>query len=121
MQAHQQIVDKAVRLIEAATDLATLDQVRIDYLGKKGQLTQLLKQLGKLPAQDRPSAGQAINQAKQLLQQTIAKRKEALQQQMLDAQLLSEKIDVTLPPRGQRSGGLHPVTQTFADIQQLFM
>ncbi|VAW75570.1 Phenylalanyl-tRNA synthetase alpha chain, partial [hydrothermal vent metagenome] len=106
--------------IGAASDLKTLDEIRVQYLGKKGQLTEQLKQLGKLPAEDRPQAGQAINIAKKQVQQAIETRKQVLQNAALAEALASERIDVTLPGRGHGTGGLHPVTRTLQRIEQLF-
>lgn len=114
------LVDEATGLIAGAEKLAALDEVRVRYLGKSGLLTAQLKQLGKLPAEQRPLAGQAINQAKQALQGLIEQRKRALEQQALAARLSSERIDVTLPGRGMGQGGLHPVTRTLERIEELF-
>jgi phenylalanyl-tRNA synthetase alpha chain len=106
--------------VNAAADLRALDDIRVRYLGKKGLLTEQLKQLGKLPAEQRPQAGQAINVAKRQVQEAIEARKADLRQAALAAQLASERVDVTLPGRGQRSGGLHPVTRTLQLIEHLF-
>jgi phenylalanyl-tRNA synthetase alpha chain len=114
------LADKAQQAIEAAQDLAALDQVRVGYLGKNGQLTALLKQLGKLPPEQRPQAGQAINKVKQALQQAIEARKAALEGEQLNARLASETVDVTLPGRGLSRGGLHPVTRTLDRIEHIF-
>ncbi|WP_029132685.1 phenylalanine--tRNA ligase subunit alpha [Sedimenticola selenatireducens] len=114
------LVDEATGLIAGAEKLAALDEVRVRYLGKSGLLTAQLKQLGKLPAEERPLAGQAINRAKQALQGLIEQRKSALEQQALAARLSSERIDVTLPGRGMGQGGLHPVTRTLERIEELF-
>jgi phenylalanyl-tRNA synthetase alpha chain len=103
-----------------ASDTAVLDDVRVRYLGKKGLLTQQLKQLGTLPAEERPAAGQEINRIKQQTQQAIEARGSILDSAALDAQLAGEKIDVSLPGRGQAHGGLHPVTLTMRRIEQLF-
>jgi len=103
-----------------ASDTAALDDVRVRYLGKKGLLTQQLKQLGTLPAEERPAAGQEINRIKQQAQQAIEARGNTLASAALDAQLAGEKIDVSLPGRGQTHGGLHPVTLTMRRIEQLF-
>ena len=115
-----QTVTEALTAIQAASDLAGLDQIRIDYLGRKGRVTQRLKQLGQLPEAERPAAGQAINQAKQQLQQAIGDRKAELERQKLEASLQSEKIDITLPARGQSTGSLHLITQTMNEIVDLF-
>ncbi len=106
--------------VAEAQDAKALDQVRVQYLGKKGELTQLLKGLGKLSAEERPAAGAAINEAKQALQQDINARKDALSAAELNTKLAAETIDVTLPGRGQQSGGLHPVTRTMERIEGFF-
>jgi len=116
----QALTAKAQSEIEAADNLDALDQIRVSYLGKKGELTSLLKTLGSLPAEQRKSAGQDINRAKQDVQQAIEARKSALQAAALEAKLASERIDVTLPGRGQSLGGLHPVTRTMERIDELF-
>lgn len=110
----------ALAAIASASDLAALDQVRVQYLGKSGELTALLKQLGKLPPAERPAAGQAINQAKVAVQQSIDARKTSLEEAALEARLAAERIDVTLPGRGARPGGLHPVTRALRRIERLF-
>ncbi|WP_020503351.1 phenylalanine--tRNA ligase subunit alpha [Lamprocystis purpurea] len=110
----------ALAAIDDAADLAQLDQVRVRFLGKSGELTALLKQLGTLPKEERPAAGQWINQAKDALQQALDARKVVLDQAALMARLGAECIDVTLPGRGQQSGGLHPVTRTLRRIERLF-
>jgi phenylalanyl-tRNA synthetase alpha chain len=114
------LVDEATGLIAAAEKLVVLDEVRVRFLGKQGLLTAQLKQLGKLPAAERPLAGQAINKAKQRLQGLIEQRKSTLEQQELASRLGSERIDVTLPGRGRGQGGLHPVTRTLQRIDELF-
>ncbi len=116
----QALTAKAQSDIEAADNLDALDQIRVGYLGKKGELTSLLKTLGTLPAEERKSAGQDINRAKQDVQQALEARKASLQAAALQAKLASERVDVTLPGRGQSTGGLHPVTRTMQRIEELF-
>jgi len=116
----EELEKQALDEIAAAIDPAALDGVRVGYLGKKGRLTQQLKQLGALPAAERPAAGQAINRIKERVQQALEVRRDALQSSQLDARLASERVDVTLPGRGQPQGGLHPVTITMRRIEQLF-
>jgi phenylalanyl-tRNA synthetase alpha chain len=116
----EEVEKQALDEIAAAADPAALDSVRVGYLGKKGLLTQQLKQLGALPAAERPAAGQAINQVNERVQQALETRRDALQSSQLDARLASERIDVTLPGRGQPQGGLHPVTITMRRIEELF-
>lgn len=112
--------DAALADIAHASDLAQLDQARVRYLGKSGELTVLLKQLGALPKEARPAAGALINQAKEEIQAALEERKASLEQSALTARLAAERIDVTLPGRGQRPGGLHPITRTLRRIERLF-
>ncbi len=117
----KKLVDEAIQSIGVEHDLAGLDQLRVHYLGKKGQLTQQMKSLGTLPAEERPKAGQAINKAKQAVQDALNTRKAALDSAALESALASETVDVTLPGRGEPSGGLHPVTRTRERIEDLFV
>ncbi|MBU3022651.1 phenylalanine--tRNA ligase subunit alpha [Aestuariibacter sp. A3R04] len=114
------IINQAKGQIDAAEDVATLDQVRVEFMGKKGKLTDLLKGLGKLSAEERPAAGQRINQAKQLIQQLISAKGDALKTAELNAKLAEEAVDVTLPGRVELPGNLHPVTRTINRIEQFF-
>ncbi len=116
----QALVREARAQVEQADNLAALDQVRVGYLGKKGRLTEQLKSLGGLPPEERPRAGQAINQAKQELQHLIEGRRQALDRERLNTRLAEERIDVTLPGRGEQPGGLHPVSRTLERIEALF-
>jgi phenylalanyl-tRNA synthetase alpha chain len=97
-----------------------LDQIRVDYLGKKGQLTALLKTLGKLSNEERPAAGAKINEAKQQVQQAIQGKKDTLEQAAINEKLASETIDVTLSGRASGRGRLHPVTKTLQRIEEIF-
>ena len=114
------LVRGAEQAIDEAADLAGLDLIRVQYLGKKGVLTDRLKALGQLAADDRRAAGQAINQAKGAVQAALQARKAVLQAVETDARLSSEAIDVTLPGRGQPIGGLHPITRTIQRIEAFF-
>ncbi len=120
MQALKEITEQALKAVEQAADLPALDQVRVQYLGKKGEITALLKTLGQMEPEARKAMGGAVNQAKQQVQQAIQARREALQQAELNARLENERIDVTLPGRGQHRGGLHPVTRTMERIIEIF-
>ena len=117
----QKLVSEAQSEIAAASDLKSLDDVRVKYLGKKGSITGMMKQLGKLSVEERPKAGQVINVAKQDIQQAIEARKDNLQNEALNAKLSGETIDVTLPGRRNNFGGLHPVTRTMERIEDLFV
>lgn len=120
MSSLDELEQQALQAVAEAGDAAILDDVRVRYLGKKGLLTRQLKQLGALPAEQRPAAGQEINRVKQQVQQAIEMRGEVLQASLLNEQLASETVDVTLPGRGHTQGGLHPVTHTLRRIEQLF-
>ncbi|MFI2810765.1 MULTISPECIES: phenylalanine--tRNA ligase subunit alpha [Microbulbifer] len=121
MQDLQSLTEQALDAVAKAEDLAGLDQVRVDYLGKKGQLTALLKGLGKLSAEERPAAGAKINEAKQQVQEQINARRAALEEAAINAKLAAETIDVTLPGRGEEPGNAHPVTRTLRRIEKLFV
>jgi len=120
MSTLTELIDSAQNTIADAADLSQLDKLRVQFLGKKGSLTAQLKQLGKLPPDQRREAGQAINNAKKIVQDAIESRRVTLQAIELEKKLAAERVDVTLPARGQISGGLHPVTQTLQRIQNLF-
>jgi phenylalanyl-tRNA synthetase alpha chain len=96
--------------IAASADLQALDDLRVRYLGKKGEITAQLKSLGSMEPDQRRSFGQAVNAARDALNQAIGARRQALEAAALEQKLLREKVDVTLPGRGERRGGLHPVT-----------
>lgn len=120
MENLETIVKAAVDAVASAENVQALDQVRVQYLGKSGELTQLLKGLGKLSAEERPKAGAKINEAKVAVQNTLNERRVTLETTELNKKLASEKLDVTLPGRGMPSGGLHPVTQTMMRIESFF-
>lgn len=114
------ILADALKELAVTTELNQLDQVRINYLGKKGLLTLQMKQLGQLEPYQRRHIGQAVNKAKATLQQQLEYHKNAMQQAALEMQLKHESIDVTLPGRGQLIAGLHPVTLTLRRINNIF-
>lgn len=116
----EELLEQAGSQVEAAADLAGLDEVRVGYLGKKGKLTALLKGLSSLPVDEKKAAGQKINEGKRQLQGQIEQRQQQLEVQLLEERLQSESVDVTLPGRGIASGGLHPVTRTIQRISALF-
>ncbi|WP_207063774.1 phenylalanine--tRNA ligase subunit alpha [Motiliproteus sp. SC1-56] len=120
MENLDRLLAQGKEAVENANDIKALEAVRVQFLGKKGEMTQLLKGLGKLSAEERPQAGAAINEAKQALQEEINARRERLANAALEAKLAAERIDVTLPGRGQTSGGLHPVTRTLERIENFF-
>ena len=120
MENLEPLANQARSAIAAAQDSATLEQLRVDYLGKKGQLTGLLKGLSNLTPEDRPKAGALINVVKQELQELIGERKTALDATAVKAKLEQEAIDVTMPGRAKTIGGVHPVTQTIERMEDFF-
>lgn len=112
---------QAREAIAVAGDLSALDDVRVRYLGKKGEITARLKSLGSLPAEERKVQGQAINRVKQAVQAALEERKQQLEAEELEGRLAAESVDVTLPGCGQFPGGLHPVTRIMDRIEQLFV
>ncbi|MFC0268462.1 phenylalanine--tRNA ligase subunit alpha [Kushneria aurantia] len=120
MEHLSSLVATASDAIEAAEDIRTLEEIRVRYLGKKGEVTALLKGLGKLPAQERPAAGEHINHARRQLEEKLETRRQLLEQAALAEKLAAERVDVTLPGRREESGGLHPITSTLRRIEQCF-
>ncbi len=114
------IVAEAERAVAEAGSLAALEELRVRYLGKKGQLTGLLKRLGALPADQRPAAGQAVNAAKVRLSACLDSRREVLESAALEHTLLADRVDVSLPGRGQLRGATHPISLVLARIEDIF-
>ena len=120
MQDLESIVAEAKSVFDGVAEAAQLEQVKARYLGKTGVLTDLLKNLGKLPADQRPAQGARINQAKVQVEALLAARREAIQSQSLEAQLAQEALDVTLAGRGRALGGIHPVIRTWQRVEDIF-
>ena len=120
MEKLDSLVETALQLFAGITDAAQLEQAKARYLGKAGALTEMQKDLGKLPAAERPAMGARFNSAKQQIEAALNAQREKIQAAKLDAQLALEALDVTLPGRGIATGGLHPVTRTLERVEQLF-
>jgi phenylalanyl-tRNA synthetase alpha chain len=114
------LTGQALSEIAQCGELATLDEVRVRWLGKKGTLTEQLKALGGLTAAERPAAGARINKAKEQVQAAIEARRAVLTRADIERQLSRGRIDVTLPGRGEEAGGLHPITRARLRIETLF-
>ncbi|MDX9687667.1 MULTISPECIES: phenylalanine--tRNA ligase subunit alpha [Halopseudomonas] len=114
------LVSQALEAVKQAADVNALEQLRVQYLGKKGELTQVMKTLGNIPAEERPRVGAMVNEAKERVQGELNARKSDMEAAALNARLAAERVDVTLPGRGQTSGGLHPVTRTMERIEEFF-
>ena len=116
----EQLQVLALQAIENAGDERALDQLRVDYLGKKGRVTELLKQLGTLPPAERKEHGDKVNRAKDAISRAVEARAGTLAELGMQARLTAETLDVTLPGRGDAIGGLHPITRTIQRIERLF-
>jgi phenylalanyl-tRNA synthetase alpha chain len=114
------IVESARNEVAGASEVREVEALRVRFLGKQGLITGALKGLGRLPAEERPAAGKRINEAKQQVDALIRDRREVLERAHMDRRLGAERIDVTLPGRGQEPGGLHPVTRTLERIEDFF-
>ena len=111
---------EALAAIRAAKSLAEFDAVRVKYLGKKGAFTAILRGMGNVSKEERPTIGKIVNIAKAKVEAAIEKQNGALKADALKARLASEKIDVTLPGRANTLGHLHPLTQTLERIKDIF-
>ena len=120
MTALEDVLARAQGELAEAGTLAALDLVRVQYAGKKGLITERMKELGALPPDQRKEAGALINAARDQFMAALEVRKLLLEANELEQRLKSETIDVTLPGRGQHTGGLHPVTLTLRRISELF-
>lgn len=120
LQALNDIVAIAKEAIAHANKNAELEVVRVEYLGKKGKITAYLKELGNVSVEQRPVIGKSVNLAKQEVASLIDVRGKLLAESAMNAALEADKIDVTLPGRGEQTGGLHPVTRTLQRIEQYF-
>ena len=115
------IEKEALAAIEAAGDLATLDDVRVAELGKKGRVSGLMSSLGKMSPEERKENGPKLNALKNRVDAAVRARKEALEAAALEAQLASETVDLSLPAApGPKAGALHPVMQVFEEVAAVF-
>ena len=121
MENLESLVEAALAEVAGAGDARALDDVRVRYLGKKGEISALLKSLGGLNADERPKAGALINEAKQRVQAAIDERRQTLEEAALNQQLSAETLDVTLPGRGEQPGALHPVTRMRRRMEDFFL
>ncbi|MBF0784415.1 phenylalanine--tRNA ligase subunit alpha [Muribacter muris] len=120
MQNLESIVAQAISAVEAASDVAALEALRVEYFGKKGQFTLLMQGLRDVPADERPAVGAKINEAKQAAQEALNAKKVALEEAELNAKLANESIDVSLQGRATDLGGLHPVSITIERVVKFF-
>jgi phenylalanyl-tRNA synthetase alpha chain len=120
MSSLEQLVKSAQEDFQAATDSAALENAKAKYLGKTGQITAQMKELGALSPDERRSRGAVINQAKEQIESSLNARRDGLAHAQLQERLNAEAIDVTLPGRGRSGGGLHPVMRSWQRIEEIF-
>ncbi|MCQ2374122.1 MAG: phenylalanine--tRNA ligase subunit alpha, partial [Phascolarctobacterium sp.] len=117
----QALKETALAELAAVESLEALKDLRVKYLGKKGPMTEILRGMGKLPAEERPKMGQVVNEIKALLESGINEKSEVLEKKALADKLANEKVDITLPGRKPQAGHLHPLTLTLREIKKIFM
>ncbi|MBP1930339.1 phenylalanine--tRNA ligase subunit alpha [Ammoniphilus resinae] len=116
-----QLKTEALEQFQQASSLNSLNELRVQYLGKKGELTEILKGMGKLPAEERPLIGQLVNEVRDALEQLLEERKVSLEQAAINDRLSKERIDVTLPGKKVAKGNTHPLTQIVEQIEDIFI
>jgi phenylalanyl-tRNA synthetase alpha chain len=117
----KELQTEAINLIEAASDLKALNDVRVSYLGKKGPITEVLRGMGKLSEEERPKMGALVNEVREVIASKITEKQNELEAAVINAKLASEKIDVTLPGRPVKQGNRHPLTRVIEEIEDLFI
>ncbi|MCR5718668.1 MAG: phenylalanine--tRNA ligase subunit alpha [Oscillospiraceae bacterium] len=117
----KQIEEAAREQLAAVADLKALDELRVKFLGKKGELTGILKQMGKLSAEERPAMGQLANQVRSSLESMLADKTQALQSAAQNARLAAETLDITMPGKAPRTGRLHPLQIVENEVKEIFL
>ncbi len=117
----QALGEEAKKLIEEAVDIEKLNQIRVEFLGKKGKLKNILKTLGKLSPEERKEIGQLANRIKEELEELLKGKQEELKKKALEEELLKNRIDITLPPHWIETGASHPVISTLVEISETFL
>lgn len=120
-QQLEEIRQTATQAIDRCTELKELDAARVQYLGKKGQLTSILKQMGKLSAEERPVIGQLANEVRQAIDQKLTEKTAQLKEKILNEKLAAETIDVTMPGENMPIGHLHPLTAVLNELKNIFL
>lgn len=120
-QALEQIKNSAIEALETCDTLKGLDELKVKFLGKKGELTQILKQMGKLSAEERPVIGQLANEVRANIEAEVTARLTALKDKQLELQLKAEKIDVTMPGKKFHIGKQHPLSTVMDEIKEIFL
>lgn len=116
-----ELKERALGQLEQAHGLSELNDLRVKYLGKKGELTDIMKGMGKLTAEERPLLGQLVNEVRDALENVLAEKREALESAEIQERLRSERVDVTLPGKKMLKGNTHPLTQIIEEIEDIFV
>lgn len=117
----QEITKRAMEQIEAADEMTALNDVRVAILGKKGELTAVLKSMKDVKPEDRPAVGQLVNETRSAIEEKLAEAKERLEGAEMELRLKSEVIDVTLPAKKAKIGHLHPNTNVLQEVEDIFV
>lgn len=117
----QEITKRAMEQIDAAEEMSALNDVRVAVLGKKGELTAVLKSMKDVKPEDRPAVGQLVNETRSAIEEKLAEAKERMEEAELDHRLKSEVIDVTLPAKKAKIGHLHPNTNVLQEVEDIFV
>ena len=117
----EKIRQSALEAVNSADMMQDIEALRIKCLGKKGELTAILKQMGKLSAEERPAIGQLANEIRGKIEQAIEEKTKEIKRKEQEAKLLAEKIDVTLPGKATKLGSRHPLTVVLDDIKEIFV
>lgn len=117
----EQIRNNAEEKITSVSSIAELENVRIKYLGKKGELTLVLRGMGSLPAEERPVVGSLVNEARDFIESKLSQKEKEIKEKLLEERLKTEKIDITMPSKKVELGSIHPITQIINDVKEIFI
>ncbi|MCI7234311.1 MAG: phenylalanine--tRNA ligase subunit alpha, partial [Oscillospiraceae bacterium] len=117
----EKILQSAQKELSECHDLKNMEELRVKFLGKKGELTSILKQMGSLSAEERPVIGQLANKVRSDIEAKLTEKAEALKSEAAEKKMAEETIDVTLPGKAPRPGRLHPLTATLEEVKEIFL
>ena len=120
-QQLEQILASAQKELSECGDLKVMEELRVKFLGKKGELTAILKQMGGLSAEERPIIGQLANKVRSEIEAKITEKAEALKSEAAANKMAAETIDVTLPGKAPEIGRLHPLTAVLEEVKEIFL
>ena len=120
-EALEKIEQSAKQALSVAADAKVLEEIRVKYLGKKGEITAILKQMGKLSAEERPKMGQLANKVRADIEEALVQAQASIKEKMREQSLKSETLDVTLPGKKKTLGQLHPLNIVMSEIEEVFM